>query len=216
MAVAVKRLSQTTTVGVAAPIITAVANSSTAGTLTLLSSAGYKVTATNAAGESSPSAEVTGTLTGTNQSFNVQWATSVGATGYKVYGRTVGGPWLLIATVAAPTVNYVDTGSVTPAGAIPVTNTTGPVASFTATTKSAIKQAVFANPTAAAALVYLSLHPVGSNIDGTHYLVPGFSVPPNDSLVFDCLQVLAATDFLVAWSSTAGVVITCSGMDGLP
>jgi hypothetical protein len=46
-----------------------------------------------------------------------------------VYGRT-GGAELLIATVPSPgwhhsTVSYSDTGAVTPAGAMPTTNTTG-------------------------------------------------------------------------------------------
>lgn len=68
-----------------------------------------------------PSANTTATATNT---ATVNWGTVSGATGYKVYGRTASGE-LLIASVGAVT-TYTDTGSVTPAGALPASNTTAP------------------------------------------------------------------------------------------
>lgn len=57
--------------------------------------------------------------TGSNTiSFATGLASFPTATAWKVYGRT-GGTELFIATVTAPTNSYVDTGSVTPAGALP-------------------------------------------------------------------------------------------------
>jgi hypothetical protein len=61
----------------------------------------------------------------------VNWALMPGSTGYQVFGRTTGAE-LLIATVGsctAPTgaavpLTYVDTGSVTPSGALNATNGT--------------------------------------------------------------------------------------------
>lgn len=85
----------------------------------------YRVSAINALGETLASTETSqvvpaGTVTNT---VTVNWGAVSNATGYKVYGRTTGAE-LLIAAVGAVT-TYVDTGSVTPAGALPVANTTG-------------------------------------------------------------------------------------------
>lgn len=68
----------------------------------------------------SPPASNTAT-TNTN-TVTVNWGAVTGATGYKIYGRTSGGH-LFIATVGNVTA-YIDTGSVTPAGALPASNTT--------------------------------------------------------------------------------------------
>lgn len=85
----------------------------------------YRVSATNANGETLASAETSqvvpaGTSTNT---VTVNWGAVTGATGYKVYGRTTGAE-LLIASVGAVT-TYVDTGSITPAGALPTVSTSG-------------------------------------------------------------------------------------------
>ena len=85
----------------------------------------YRVSAINAVGEtlaSTETSQVVGAGTNTN-TVTVNWGAITNATGYKVYGRTTGAE-LLIATVGAVT-TYIDTGSVTPAGALPVANTTG-------------------------------------------------------------------------------------------
>lgn len=90
----------------------------------------YRVSAVNAYGETLASTETSqvvpaGTATNT---VTVNWtAVTVPdgvstVTGYKVYGRTTGAE-LLLASVGLVT-TYVDTGSLTPAGALPTTNTT--------------------------------------------------------------------------------------------
>lgn len=53
----------------------------------------------------------------------MNWTKVTGATGYKVYGRATGAQQLL-ATVG-DVATWTDTGSVTPSGALPTTNTTG-------------------------------------------------------------------------------------------
>lgn len=79
----------------------------------------YTDTGTAVSAGAVPATNTTATTTNT---ITVNWGAVTGATGYKVYGR-VGGSELLIATVGAVT-TYTDTGSVTPAGALPTANTT--------------------------------------------------------------------------------------------
>lgn len=79
----------------------------------------YTDTGTAVSAGAVPATNTTATSTNT---VTVNWGAVTGATGYKVYGR-VGGSELLIATVGAVT-TYTDTGSVTPAGALPTANTT--------------------------------------------------------------------------------------------
>lgn len=62
----------------------------------------------------------TGSTSTVTVDFSVGYDTR--ATSYKVYGR-VGGSELLMATVAAPTTEFVDTGAVTPSGALPAATT---------------------------------------------------------------------------------------------
>lgn len=88
---------------------------------------GYKVTALSQWGEGLPSAQDTqvvpaGTSTNT---VTVSWPAVAGAHRYRVYGRTSGGPWGLLATVTVPTLSWTDTGSVTPGAVPPSTDTTG-------------------------------------------------------------------------------------------
>lgn len=88
---------------------------------------GYRVSAINSVGETLASSTVTTTtgnasLTGSNYN-RISWTRVIGATGYKVYGRTSGAE-LLMATVTTAN-HYDDTGAVTPSGALPTTNTTG-------------------------------------------------------------------------------------------
>ncbi len=86
---------------------------------------GYRVSATNAAGETLASTEAITAFgaSGSIGSITVAWSPVTGATGYNVYGRTIGGE-LKIATGVVGT-SFVDTGSVTPSGALPSSNTTG-------------------------------------------------------------------------------------------
>lgn len=86
----------------------------------------YKVTAFNLVGETLPSGETTYAVpasgTNTNQ-ITLNWSAVTNATGYKVYRSTVIGNELQLATLGN-VITYADTSSTTPAGAIPVANTT--------------------------------------------------------------------------------------------
>jgi hypothetical protein len=90
----------------------------------------YRVSAINAFGQTLASAAATCTTTGSTSKVTVAWSAVVPAdgaspvTGYKIYGRTSGSE-LLMATVGAGVLTWDDTGSVTPAGALPSSNTTG-------------------------------------------------------------------------------------------
>jgi hypothetical protein len=83
----------------------------------------YRVSEVFPEGESAGCVEVTATTTGATGSVVLTWTSDPRAISYKVYGRTTGAE-LFIATVTAPTVTYTDTGSVTPAGALPAGITT--------------------------------------------------------------------------------------------
>jgi hypothetical protein len=77
----------------------------------------YAVTALNATGETVPSTRTSFAVTGP-AGVNINWGTVSGATFYKIYGRSIGTNFLM-ATIAAPTVTWLDDGSVTPSGAMP-------------------------------------------------------------------------------------------------
>jgi hypothetical protein len=103
--------------------------SSTGGNLAQSTTYYYKVTATNALGETTASIEqsylVPTSGTSTNQ-ITLNWTAVTGATGYKVYRSTSSGSELLLATVSGGgTTSYADTTGTTPAGALPTLNTTG-------------------------------------------------------------------------------------------
>lgn len=85
----------------------------------------YRVSATNASGETLASTEqcaTTGSGTSTNAGVP-QWSLVPGTVNYKIYGRTTGAE-LLIATISASNNSYTDTGSITPSGVLPAANTT--------------------------------------------------------------------------------------------
>ena len=120
----------------AAPTIT---QAGTAGTTTY----GYRVSAISGTGETIASTETTtatgnATLSGTNYNI-VSWTPTAGAESYKVYGRTAGAELLIAGTTGAvyntALCSYNDTGAITPAGALPLANSTGylTVPSLTAT-----------------------------------------------------------------------------------
>lgn len=109
------------------PVQSVVTTSTSGGTLPTASTYRYLVTATNANGETTVSNEQSVTTgAGSTNSNTVSWTAVTGAVNYKVYRTAAGGATmteLFLATVVAPTVTYLDTGSVTPAGAFPTTNT---------------------------------------------------------------------------------------------
>lgn len=80
----------------------------------------YVVAAVGAHGVGALSAEASVTTTGATSVVTLTWPAVAGETaGYKVYGRTAGAE-LHLADVAHGVLTLVDTGSVTPAGALPV------------------------------------------------------------------------------------------------
>lgn len=100
--------------------------STTGGTLPPSGSYGYRVSAVNAAGETLASTEATINYGGggsSTRSITVAWGAVAGATGYNVYGRTISGE-LKMTPAPITATSFVDTGSVTPSGALPSSNTT--------------------------------------------------------------------------------------------
>lgn len=82
----------------------------------------YRVTATDIFGGETLASTETSLVLSVTGGVNVNWTKVTGATGYKVYGRATGAE-LLIATVG-DVATYLDSGSVTPSGALPLKNTT--------------------------------------------------------------------------------------------
>lgn len=109
--------------GVAAPVNSAFSTATIGGTL----AAGtyfYRVTALSSRGETLASVETSQVTTGTTSTVTVNWTTVTGAVAYKVYGRSTGAE-LYMQTLPSGTLTWIDTGSVTPAGALPTADTSG-------------------------------------------------------------------------------------------
>lgn len=117
-----------------APVNAAFSQTDTDGVLPPSTTYYYRVSALDGAGgETLASTETSGATSaaaGNTHAMVVNWTAVAGATGYKVYGRGAGVE-LLIATVGDVT-TYTDTGSITPAGALPASNTTGIYSAMTA------------------------------------------------------------------------------------
>ena len=102
------------------------------GTLTNSTTYYYVMTATNAAGQTTQSAQVSFTATSPNLTAVLTWAAITGATGYKIYRSTTSGTYgastLLTTIGSGATVTYNDTGSATTTGTPPGSNgATSPV-----------------------------------------------------------------------------------------
>lgn len=111
----------------AAPAQPVLTTSATGGTLAAATYS-YRISAVIGGIESAASVTKAQVTTGTTSTVTVDWTTIAAtspyssASAFKVYGRT-GGSELLMGTVNMPTTNFVDTGAVTPSGALPtVTN----------------------------------------------------------------------------------------------
>ncbi len=118
----------------ATPVNATLATVTTGGTLAAATYY-YRISATNAFGETLASTETSVVTTGATSLVRVRWTVVPGATGYKVYGRSTGAE-LLMATIpysdftnlavnVTTSLQWTDTGSVTPSGALPTVNTTG-------------------------------------------------------------------------------------------
>jgi hypothetical protein len=118
-------------IGFQPPILLFLTTSSTGGTLTGNTTYAYKVTLVDQGGNQTlPSNEVTIAVpAGTNtNTVTLTWYNSAGADrganqiSYQVYGRTSGAELHMASSIVANT--FTDDGSITPAGALPVTNAT--------------------------------------------------------------------------------------------
>jgi len=104
-----------------APATPGSSTSTTGGTLAAATYS-YRVSAVVDGIETLASTAKTQITTGTTSTVTVTWVAVPGATSHKVYGRT-GGSELLMATVAMPTLQFIDDATVTPAGALPAATT---------------------------------------------------------------------------------------------
>lgn len=104
-----------------APATPTSTTNTTGGSLAATTTYGYKITAIVNYAETQASAQRT-QLTGATatNTVTIDWAASPvpGASAYRIYGRTQGGPWGLLAEVAGSATSYTDTGAATP-GASP-------------------------------------------------------------------------------------------------
>jgi len=108
------------------PVQSTATTSTSGGTLPTASLYRYYVTAINALGETTVSNEQSVTTgAGSTNSNTVNWVTVAGATGFRIYRTAAGGATgseLFLVAVGLVT-TYIDTGSLTPSGALPTTNT---------------------------------------------------------------------------------------------
>jgi hypothetical protein len=89
----------------------------------------WKVTATNAAGETVGSTEASAAIVA-NGSATIGWTVVTNATGYRVFRATTTGgqstsPALVGTISSGATITFTDTGAATSAGAVPAINNTG-------------------------------------------------------------------------------------------
>lgn len=108
----------------AAPTAPSVSTSASGGTLAAATYS-YRLSKVVNGIETTASTAVTQATTGSTSTVTVDWTSTLDsrATSYKVYGR-VGGSELLMATVLVATATlFIDTGSVTPSGALPAATT---------------------------------------------------------------------------------------------
>lgn len=98
------------------PAVVATVTSSNTGGVLPAGNYEYVVTAFNTTSETTTSNAAIMLVAGTSlaNSNMVAWTLLPGAIGYKIYGRTPGGPKEFIATVGSGTNTYVDTGTIVP------------------------------------------------------------------------------------------------------
>lgn len=113
----------------AGPVHGAFTTADSGGTLLQNTPYCYRVSATNAAGETLATAETcktTNAAPATNlKTVTPVWGVVPGATGYKVYCRTTGAETLCATIGSGATLSWTDDGSVSPSGALPVRDTSG-------------------------------------------------------------------------------------------
>lgn len=114
------------TPAIATPTNAAFSSNTTGGTLSN-GTYSYRVSATNDIGETLASTETSLAISGgtSTQEVVVNWTTVPDATGYRVYGRSAGTELFIAAVSGGSTSTYTDTGTITPSGTLPSSNTTG-------------------------------------------------------------------------------------------
>lgn len=123
---------------IATPAAPTLTPSTTGGTLAAGTTYNYRVAAVNANGHTLAGPEAANaTTTGTTSSISITWAAVTGAASYNVYGR-IAGAELLLTNVTGTT--YVDTGALTPAGALPASNTTASTATIVSEIEAGVPQ----------------------------------------------------------------------------
>ncbi len=161
-----------------AKLVTPVNAAFAAGTGTLaIGTYYYRVSAVNGLGETLASAETSLALSAAGGVI-VNWGAVAGATGYRIYGRTTGTE-LLLTTVGNVT-TYLDDGSITPAGALPATNTTagGVYVNWVAVT-GAVGYKVYGRTTGAELLLGTVLNTTAFLDDGT--VTPSGALPTSNT-----------------------------------
>lgn len=137
----------------------------------------YRVSAVNGLGETLASVETSFALVAAGGVI-INWGAVTGATGYRIYGRTTGTE-LLLTTVGNVT-TYLDNGSITPAGAIPTTNTTaGGVYVNWGSVSGAVGYKVYGRTTGAELLLGTVLNTTTFLDDGT--VTPSGSLPASNT-----------------------------------
>lgn len=115
----------------------------------------YKITATNAIGETTGSNEQSAVVAATTSTVTLAWAAVAGATGYKVYrGTSAGAEDHLVGTVGSgTTLSFKDTGNTGSAASVPGSNT-----SATSTNKITLNWGDLARETAGYKIYRGGLH----------------------------------------------------------
>lgn len=218
LGVAPKALYRGSPLIIPAPYLQSQTTATTGGTLGNAVTTGYRITAIVGAVETAVSNEltqVTGASTGTH-TVTITWVPVVGATSYKVYGRTVGSE-LFMATVTAPTTSWTDTGSITPSGAMPGATgfSEGTLYTVPGSKVATLQKVLVSNPNAnAAGQFYLSHIPSGG---GGGRLFGGAIIRPDaEAGIAPPVELglpMQAGDTVTGYVTLSGCVVTLLGAE---
>jgi hypothetical protein len=210
------------------PLLQGFLNTSTSGGTLAAGAQSYRVSALVGTTETAAGVETSATTTGSTSTVTLSWLPVPGATSYKVYGRTAGAE-LFMAQVTAPTTTWVDTGAVTPSGALPAngfaeaTATPGLYVAPSGSKLVQISRIVVSNPTAWAGNVFLSRVGYGGTGGAANRILGGVLSRPDSYLDggtdidLACLHVLdgpvgnAGADFLTGYATVPGLVLELAG-----
>jgi len=148
----------------------------------------WVVSAVSASGETIASNEITNTFTAVNGSIVLTWTTITAASSYHLYrGTSSGAENHVIATVAAGTTTYTDTGT-------------------TGTSLSPLTSSTFGCPVT----VYLSVIQSGNSLGPQYRAIQAFPLAVNDTLnltpYFNGLM-LGPGDYISGYASLAGAAV---------